>query len=222
MIHFDMPEVRRIISSQQVIHEHLDATVRKHQRSSWQKPIAEHTQRAFDTTQSWLAGKSGDLILDSCCGYGESTRWLAHNFPESIVLGLDKSAARLAKNNKVELTDNCLLVRADVNDFWRLAASSGWKPKRHYMLYPNPYPKTSQLNSRWHGSPAFPTLIQLGGLLEVRTNWHIYILELQRALNIYNRPSTVKQYTPDPEITAFERKYHNDGQPLWQLTCKHL
>ena len=215
-----MPQVRRIVSSQQTVHDQLEATVQKHQQSAWQKPIADHTLLAFESTQTWLSEKSGDLILDSCCGYGESTRWLAKNFPDAIVLGIDKSEARLDKNSSAELPDNCYLVRADVNDFWRLAVNAKWKPTRHYMLYPNPYPKASQLNSRWHGSPVFPTLIKLGGLLEVRSNWKIYIEELDQALQISGHKSTVNQYLPDPSMTAFERKYHNDDQALWQLTCK--
>jgi hypothetical protein len=38
----------------------------------------------------------------------------------------------------------------------------------HFMLYPNPYPKPSDLDKRWHGDSAFPILLNLGGTIEVR------------------------------------------------------
>jgi len=214
-----MPEVRRIISTQQEVHEHLDETVLKHMDNAWQKPIADHTLKAFDATQAWFQQQSGDLILDSCCGDGESTRWLATNNPDAIVIGLDKSETRLSKKEEEDLPRNCRLVRADVNDFWRLASEAAWRPKKHCLLFPNPYPKPSQLNSRWYGSPAFPVLISLGGNLEVRTNWEIYITEFARALLLIGKHPIVTRYHPDPCITAFERKYHNDGQELWRLNC---
>jgi tRNA (guanine-N7-)-methyltransferase len=214
-----MPHVRRIVSAQQTIHENLDATVLKHLNNAWQKPMTEHTLEAFKDTETWLRGKTGELILDSCCGYGESTRWLAVQNPKAIIIGIDKSANRLNKKDKEGLPSNCKLVRADVKDFWRLAVEASWQPTKHYLLYPNPYPKPSQLNSRWHGSPAFTSLVNLGGSIEVRTNWDIYIKEFSQALQLSGHDSKFAQYLPSPSITAFERKYHNDGQSLWQLTC---
>lgn len=214
-----MPQVRRIISTQQTLHKHLDATVRKHLQSAWQKPITEHTSKAFEATDTWLKSKTGELILDSCCGYGESTRWLANQNPHAIIIGIDKSANRLDKTNTDDLPENCRLVRADIKDFWRLAVKANWHPTKHYLMYPNPYPKPSQLNSRWHGSSAFPSLVRLGGTIEVRTNWDLYIKEFSQALLISGHDSKVVQYFPNTSITAFERKYHNDGQPLWQLIC---
>ena len=214
-----MPKVRRIISTQQTLHKHLDATVRKHLHSASQKPITEHTSNSFEATETWLKGKTGELILDSCCGDGESTRWLAKQNPNAIVIGIDKSATRLDKTDKNDLPDNCRLVRADAKDFWRLAVKARWQLTKHYLMYPNPYPKPSQLNSRWHGSAAFPSLMSLGGTIEIRTNWDLYIKEFSQALLISGHDSEVVQYFPCPSITAFERKYHNDGQPLWQLIC---
>tara|TARA_B100000497_G_scaffold86608_1_gene96554 strand:- start:253 stop:906 length:654 start_codon:yes stop_codon:yes gene_type:complete len=215
-----MSDVRRIITTQQAPHEQLEKTVLNHLDNAWQKPIADHTLRTFEATQSWLSKRSGDLILDSCCGDGESTRWLAKNNPEAVIIGLDKSETRLNRNSEADLTDNYRLVRADVNDFWRLAINAAWQPKKHCLLFPNPYPKPSQLNNRWYGSPAFPALVDLGGNLEVRTNWDIYITEFARSLLIVGKHPIVTRYYPEPCITAFERKYHNDGQELWRLNCR--
>ena len=46
---------------------------------------------------------------------------------------------------------------------------------RHYVLYPNPWPKIGHLARRWHGHAVFPDLLALGGVFECRSNWRIYI-----------------------------------------------
>ena len=118
-----------------------------------------------------------------------------------------------------DLPDNTLLVRADLVDFWRLALNAGWRPRRHYLLYPNPYPKTAHLKLRWHGHPVFPALLALGGRLELRSNWRLYLQEFAlAAAQASDVVAEVQPFTPEGEyLTPFERKYHQSGQDLWRL-----
>lgn len=37
-------------------------------------------------------------------------------------------------------------------------------------------PKIGHLSRRWHGHPVFPAMLELGGVLECRSNWKIYVL----------------------------------------------
>ena len=91
---------------------------------------------------------------------------------------------------------------------------------RHFLLFPNPYPKPAQLNQRWHGSPVFPYLIALGGNLELRTNWQIYTEEFAQALaSAAGIASSIESYEPDIPISPFEKKYRNSGHILWRLTA---
>lgn len=79
--------------------------------------------------------------------------------------------------------DNMLLLRADLVDFWILAARDGqWDIEEHLILYPNPYPKRSQLRQRWHGHPVFPVMLGLGGKITVRSNWRTYLDEMCLAI----------------------------------------
>ena len=158
---------------QQQVREDLASIVTTQINSVWQRPIAEHSAVAFASVRERVEASGQPLILDSCCGTGDSTRWLAKTFPEALVLGIDKSAHRLARHQPSD-DGNYLIVRADVNDFWRLAVTAGWRLARHYLFYPNPYPKASQVRKRWYASPAFPSLLQLGGVLTVRSNWARY------------------------------------------------
>ncbi len=213
--------VRKVTSNQTGIHQNLETVVRKHLKHSWRKPLSHFSAKIFAEIESWLAQTSGPLILDSGCGIGESTVKLATLHPGSRVIGFDRSEARLDKlQRKTDVPANCLVLRADADDLWRQFVTAGIHIDRHYLLFPNPYPKAAQLNQRWYGSPLFPYLLKLGGELEVRSNWRTYLDEFQLALGIAgNIPARVESYEPALLLSAFETKYHEDDQPLWRLTA---
>ena len=192
----------------------LAKIVTTHLQADWRRPIAAHSIAAFDTIRDRIEASTQPLIIDSCCGTGDSTRHLAGAFPDSLVLGVDKSAHRLARHRMGEPGDY-LMLRADVNDFWRLAVDAGWRPVRHYLLYPNPYPKASQIRKRWYASPAFPVLLKLGGLLTVRTNWGLYAEEFVCALNTAEFKGATNRLEIDRPITGFEAKYLERGNALF-------
>ena len=202
--------MRRYKPPQQDPREDLSDIVATHLHTPWQRPIAAHSRAAFDAIRDRVEGSTRPLIIDSCCGTGDSTRHLANAFPSSLVLGIDKSAHRLARHRRGKQGDYVML-RADVNDFWRLAVDAGWRPARHYLLYPNPYPKASQIRKRWYASPAFPVLLKLGGLLTVRTNWGLYAEEFVCALNTAGFKGATNRLEIDRPITGFEAKYLERG-----------
>nr|WP_221200482.1 SAM-dependent methyltransferase [Litorivivens lipolytica] len=195
----------------------METTVRRHLEHPFRKPITAHTQAAFDAAANWLASQHRPLLLDSFCGTGESTVWLAQSHPDCAVIGIDKSAARLDKQK--HLPDNALLVRADADDFWRLALAANWQPQQHTLFYPNPWPKSEHLKRRVQGSPLLPTLLNLGGIIELRTNWRIYAEEFCFALKIAGFSVEPKILHVGQPVTAFERKYHEAGQTLWQVVA---
>ena len=110
-----------------------------------------------------------------------------------------------------------MLIRADLVDFWRLLAENGIRLARHYNLYPNPWPKIGHLARRWHGHAVFPVWRELGGVLECRSNWRIYIEEMAQALTILaGQPVDVEPYATDDPTTPFEAKYLASGHDLWR------
>jgi len=217
---------RSVISNQDGIHQRLEQVVRRHLGSVNRRPCAGHTRKVFETLARELATESRPLIFDSCCGVGESTAKLAARHPDALVIGLDKSAARLGRHGGLvdgqesgSVAGNYRLLRVDLNDFWRLAADAGWHLSHHYLLYPNPWPKAAHLQRRWHASPAFADLLRLGGRLTLRSNWRIYLEEFAAALAIAGHKASVTPYQAAAPITPFERKYRDSGQALWQLGC---
>lgn len=228
---------RAVDSNQHGPHEDLLRTVDKHKCNVFQRPIAAHTQHAFEQMLAWLEDWQGDVILDACCGVGESTLNLASSFRNARVVGVDKSAARLQKHvhyaqqfhAESEPLDNYLILQADLNDFWRLLAahiktplkSKRWRLRQQFILYPNPYPKKAQLSKRWHGGAVFPDIVETCRCIEVRSNWKIYIEEFviaAKALGVQMQIHPLKIDNNTAALTPFERKYAQSGQLLWTAT----
>ncbi|WP_240554920.1 tRNA (guanine(46)-N(7))-methyltransferase TrmB [Oceanicoccus sagamiensis] len=217
-----MPNSRIITSNQAGIHDSLEPVVRRHLNSRFRRPYPDYSLEVFEQAEQRASQYQGNLILDSYCGVGESTVNLARQYPEALVIGIDKSVVRLAKHDehyRQSGVDNYLLLRADVDDFWRLAVDANWQLARHCVFYPNPWPKSSQLKRRVHGSPLFPSLLALKGEVELRSNWPVYVQEFAAALEIAGFSAKSKPFTPEPVITPFERKYGESGQVLWRCIC---
>lgn len=209
-----------IVSNQAGIHENLASIVRKHLESEYRKPVADHTKRAFAAVCARLEDvPARPIILDACCGVGDSSRALAAQFPDHWVVGIDKSESRIMRERPTLFRDNLILMRADLVDFYRLAVEAGWTLTRHYVLYPNPYPKSVHIKRRWHGSPVFPYMLKLGGAFEMRSNWCLYLEEFAAALEIAGHSSRLESFEADEPLTAFERKYSESGQPLYRLSA---
>ena len=139
-----MSGANSVTSNQETLHKDLEEVVRKYARTTFLRPIADHTREAFAEVETFVEkfyGKNGDLetasgvtnairdgapganaetapravILDSGCGTGESTIHIARRFPGIPVIGIDKSCARLNKAGNPSQT-----VGEDVpaNAFW--------------------------------------------------------------------------------------------------------
>ena len=213
---------REVYSAQTAPHENLRKVVAKHMASEFRKPLREHNIVAFDRLRAFLVAHRQDkpLILDSCCGTGMSTRLLAEQNPDSLVIGVDQSLCRLEKHDANRCsTTNYLLLRANCEDIWRLCVDEGIIFSRHFILYPNPYPKPAQLKRRWHAHPVFPILKDLTHETCVRSNWRIYLEEFRLAWEMLTRqqPGTITLAQTDSPLTLFERKYAGSGQTLFEL-----
>lgn len=209
---------RQITSNQTGPSDKIVDLVTKHLAHPSQKPFNQHTLDAFEQTQLWLENRKTPIILDACCGVGESTAVIASQFPDCSVIGVDKSALRTGKHQHyAQGTDNYIVVRADLNDFWRLARKANWKLFKHFLLYPNPYPKAAQVQRRWHASAAFADILALAGEIEVRSNWKIYIQEFALALTTAGFKSDLEEYRAEQPTTPFERKYWASGQQSWRV-----
>jgi len=218
----DIRESGLVRSGQAGMHPRLDAIVRRHLAAPWSQPLHRPSVDTWcELAESGVLGAARPLVLDSGCGTGDSTRRLAGLYPGHLVIGVDRSQKRLDMVGPTSLTvqgENCILLRSELATFWRLLLANGHSPERHFLLYPNPWPKAGHLMRRWHGHPVFPLLLALGGELEMRCNWEIYAREFARAAGIATGGTiAVKRIVPETAVSPFERKYLERGQALYSV-----
>ncbi|MCX7946343.1 MAG: hypothetical protein N2557_05170 [Hydrogenophilus sp.] len=210
------------VSAQSAPHEGLRERVRRHLVYPFRKPYAPYNCEAFAIFwERWSQTKPA-VILDAGCGVGWSTLVLAQRNPDSLVVGVDRSAERLRRRKPLPEAlwpENLLFLRADLVDFWRLLLAAGVSLRAHWWLYPNPWPKIGHLQRRWYAHPVWPTVVRLGGAFECRTNWRVFAEELVVALQVVGVTTTVEVWRPVECLTPFERKYRDSGQALYRVRC---
>ncbi len=210
---------RQVESTQDSVHQQLGQTVLTHLDKPYRKPIQAHNLAAFADMEILRREITTAPILDSGCGNGESTQVLTTRFPDHLVFGIDRSLARLGETRR-QIADNGYLIRANLEDIWRLCERAGWHLHRHFLFYPNPYPKPGQLRRRWHGHAVFPALLALGGQVEVRSNWQIYTEEFAAACSMAGFPGRSERLAVDVPISPFERKYLASGHSLYRCIAQ--
>ena len=204
-----------VISNQAGLHPRLAATVQRHLSHTFRRPVARHSAAAYEQLRAALAHQSRPLVLDSFCGTGQSTALLAQLHPQHLVVGVDQSCHRLQKHQPAA-RENYLLLRATAEDIWQLLLRDQLSLDHHYLFYPNPWPKSKYLQRRVHGHASFPWLLQLGGSVELRSNWQLYVEEFGVAMHLAGRHGAVARISGDPPLTLFEKKYRDSGHHLWR------
>lgn len=218
----------RIVSSAQAgPHPRLAEIVQRHLRHPYRRPVNALAQAAFDALAQQLRGDPRPLVLDAGCGTGASSLLLARRHAQALVLGVDKSAARLAAGQRLlqraDAPENVRLLRLELVDFWLLAAAAGWRFERQYLLYPNPWPKPEHLQRRWGAHPVLPALLACGGALELRSNWEIYAREWGEALHLAGyhwHIDCLDEAKEAAAVSPFEAKYRDSGHALWRVRAE--
>lgn len=211
----------KVETNQTDVHERLIEILQKHKNTEYKKSITLYTKASFNSFyEIYEQNKTRPIILDSCCGVGESTVRLAKEYKDFLTIGVDKSKYRLQKSPFYEnrSIENLCLFQADIFDFWRLLIEHNIPVEKHFVLYPNPWPKKKQIKRRIHGHPVFYSFLKIGQYTEVRSNWKIYLEELRSALKYAQIQNTsLLKYRPKMCITPFEQKYFNSGHDLYRL-----
>jgi len=208
-------------SNQVGLHPQLDDVIARHRAFGFNKPIAEKNKRLFQRLDALCKDQQRDIIIDAGCGNAESTFQIALNNPDALVIGIDKSAARLKTaglDNEIMQDKNTVLIRMDLVDFYLLADRHHWHVTQQFWFYPNPWPKKKHLQRRWHGNAIFPVIIRLGGRIELRCNWEIYAREFIHsiALSGLTNYSYQADYIPAHTISPHEKKYRDSGHRLYR------
>jgi tRNA (guanine-N7-)-methyltransferase len=215
------PKSRLVQSNQDSLHSDLVPLWKKYKETQFCKTYAAHTRIAFESIREKISNTSQPIILDSGCGVGHSSIWLAEHYPEHWIIGVDKSEFRLKKNPYVfkDSPSNLFLIRAELIDFWRLLRENNIGIDRHYIFYPNPWPKKKDVKKRFHAHPVISDLLHLSSYFLLRSNWHIYVLEFAQAVEYWlGIEPEIKALEAIEPVTLFEQKYLASGHPLYELS----
>jgi tRNA (guanine-N7-)-methyltransferase len=206
-----------VLSAQKIVHPRLHEIVARHFAHLDRSPIAAFSRSLWPQISAFI-GRHQGVVLDLGCGTGMSTLQLAQRYPQSAVIGVDRSQVRLQKATDISAVENCLLLRADQYDLLRLLHLERMQVEKCYLLYPNPAPKAEHIKRRWHGHPIWPTLLQCCKALELRSNWEIYAREFAQALaqSGWQAPCTVLAANA-VDLSLFEKKYRQSGHALWRV-----
>ena len=110
----------------------------------------------------------------------------------------DEEEEEEIRDLRFQKLSNAILLRAELSDFFLLISNqTDWVIHSHYLLYPNPYPKSKHLRRRWHGHPILPVILALGGKLVLRSNWNIYCYEMIKAVDAIVSTSILPGLTCD-------------------------
>ena len=205
----DIKKSGLVASSRCGAHPQLENLVHRHLETRWLGPFHTPTVDAYRQLEvKGVFSKRQAIVLDSGCGTGRSTRQLATLYPRHLVIGADRSSVRLGKSgvdSGLSQRGNCVLLRAELATLWRLLARDGHLLERHFIFYPNPWPKPGHLSRRWHGHPVFPWLLALGGEIEMRCNWEIYAREFAMAVQVATGKTVkVKNFQAASGISPFD------------------
>lgn len=189
-------------------------------------------------------GRGLEVVLDSGCGTGESTRSRVQ--PGRWILGVDKSLARMDRGAQqglevpiwrkttppkrggmdLALRAGGLLARAELSELVALMHHEGCIVDRFDFLYPNPWPKSQHFGRRWYGHPIWPYALAVARKVELRTNWEVYAQEFAAALALWIAQEEGQgqceewRVSPGEGLTAFERKYAQAGHALYRVCAQ--
>ena len=173
--------------------------------------------------------------LEIGCGVGWHPIQYAQKNPNRCLIALEHGRDRFQSfsrrlNRHAEL-ENLLALQADAIPYLthRMPSQS---LDRVMIYYPNPYPKNSQANKRFHRMPFFEILLdrmKVGATLEIRSNEIGYITDAKdwllnrwdMTLQSHSRISKLTDFNFSA-VTHFEQKYFQRGEPLEFIVLKKV
>jgi tRNA (guanine-N7-)-methyltransferase len=171
------------------------------------------------------------LDVEIGCGAGLHPLRYARANPGRQLLAIERTRAKFEKfQGRVanhEPLPNLIPVHGDAIAW----ITHGLKPdsvSRYFILYPNPYPKESQRNLRFHNMPFFAWLketMRKEGELVLASNREFYLREAEdRICRHWGLALLEKQLLPREfaHRTHFEGKYLKRGEPCWNLVFRRI
>jgi tRNA G46 methylase TrmB len=170
------------------------------------------------------------LDLEIGCGAGWHPIRYAQKNPERFLVAVEHTHNRFAsferRLSRHPSVTNLKAVHANAVA-WVTHALERESVDRVFFLYPNPYPKSSDLNKRWYGMPFMQRVIDVlkpGGEIVFSTNEAFYSSEAKQFMTrqwglkqVENLEFSKETAPAGYPRTHFEKKYLERGERCFQL-----
>ncbi|MGZ3695160.1 MAG: SAM-dependent methyltransferase [Bdellovibrionota bacterium] len=166
------------------------------------------------------------LDVEIGCGVGFHPLRYAQENPGRQLVAFERTAEKFEKfqgrlAHHIALP-NLIPIHGDAIP-WLTHALKPSSVERYFILYPNPYPKESQRNLRFHEMPFFSVIVEtmkVGGTLTLATNMEFYRDDARKkivgewGLKLLSEELIASDSKPR---THFEKKYLLRGERCWNL-----
>lgn len=146
-------------------------------------------------------------------------------YPTKTLVAIERTQERFARLQQRVANNHCqnvIPIRANgVN--WITHCLPPQSVDEYFFWYPNPYPKVSQQNKRFHAMPFMGYLIKTlkpQGTITMATNEAFYYAEAKAwMVDVWHMTCLIdRQILPtEPPRTHFEKKYLGRGDTCWEL-----
>ncbi|MEO1209167.1 MAG: SAM-dependent methyltransferase [Cyanobacteria bacterium J06638_20] len=175
-----------------------------------------------------IALQTPHLCVEIGAGQGLFAVQFSQTHPDMTLIAIERTQMRFAKLHQRIAHNPCpnvIPIRANAVH-WIAHYLSEHSVDAYFILYPNPYPKASQRNKRFHAMPFMGYLIatlKLGGTLTLATNQAFYHAEAKAMLTQVWSLSCVSDRlisNGDRPRTHFEKKYLERGDRCTELVFR--
>ena len=172
-----------------------------------------------------LFGRKAPLHVDLGCGDGSFLCEMARQFPTTNFLGIERLNKRVEKvRRKAEKIENVRVLRADTLFAVRCLLPES-SVETFYLLFPDPWPKRRHQFRRIFAPEfldAIAVALEQRGVLRVATDQLDYFHQIERLSRAHMQ---FKVVPPSPDdslfpVTKFERKFREQGAPIYRLTLR--
>ncbi len=202
--------------------------MRKFLKDSVPQPI--DIQKLIEKLEELTLHPYQKLVVEIGCGVGLHPLQYALNHPDHFMIAFEHTREKFEKferriQNHKHLP-NLMAIHGNAIS-WICHGIKNASLDAVYLLYPNPNPKPSDLNKRWHAMPFMSEILRVlkdQGELIIATNEKVYALEALEWMTNEWKCQLIEQrelsmdLTPEWKArTHFEKKYLARGETCFNL-----
>lgn len=172
-----------------------------------------------------IFGRLAALQVDLGCGDGDLLCELARRYPQRNFLGIDKLAGRVAKAcRKAAALENVRVLNVESSYLVRYLLPES-SVETFYLLFPDPWPKRRHHRRRILTTDFLDSVhraLEASGILYIATDQRDYFEQIVRVGKNDSRFAVVDFEGVNFPTTKFERRFREQGDPIYRLGLRKI